>query len=189
MEHIQITDAESALLGLIAEAGPVSGYRLMTLAAERRMLQWASLSPSNVYNSLKKLRGNELVSAVQDIGKRGRGPAGLHYTISETGRTALRHQIESSLVQGREQSASFKLALAFCACIQSQRIAALLAERGTVLHERLRQVKAARAEFDADDNAPLPAALLFDYVAQSLEHEMKMAQRLALAVSKGGGIE
>lgn len=184
MDHSKLSDTELALLGLIAEAGPLSGYRLIALATERGMSHWANLSPSNTYNHLKKLRGNELVLAVQDNAKHGRGPAGLQYTISTKGSKALPAQIECFLVEGREQSAAFKLAVAFSACIPQERLVALLVQREAAIHDRLEQVQSARAVLRAGGNVPLSTVMLFEYVVQGLKHEMQMAKVLALEVSK-----
>lgn len=183
MDNETLSDAEFALLGLVSETGPVSGYALMTLAAERGMSQWASLSASTVYNHLKVLRGTDLMDTVHDTEKRGRGPSGLLYSISEQGRTALRRQVESAIVDAREQSASFKLALAFSGCVPPGRLAALFARREGNLRSRLSAIGAAR-KVQPNATESRSASLLFEYVMQGLDHEAKMALKF-VKLSKG----
>lgn len=181
-----LLDTELAVLGLLDEVGPMSGYRVMTLAAERGMKEWAGLSPSTIYNKLRRLCESGLASSAQDLERSGKkGPAGSLFAASAEGRAALRHQVGELLLKAREQSPSFKLALAFCTCLPAQRIAALLTRREALLLARIAEVEKARHPLQASGAEPRAATLLFDYVLRGLEHEVGQARSLARLVEAG----
>lgn len=182
-----LLDTELAVLGLLDEAGPMSGYRVTTLAAERGMKEWAGLGPSTVYNNLRRLCASGLAVAVQDLERSGKkGPAGCLYSASAEGRAALRHQVGAALLEAKEQSPAFKLALAFCACLSARRIAALLDRREAALLARYAEVEKARHRLQASGAEPRSASLLFEYVLRGLAHEAQLAQGLARMVEAGG---
>ena len=72
MSEETLLDTEFAILGLLDEVGPASGYRVLTLVAERGMNEWAGLSASSVYNNLRKLCRSGLAASVPDLEKNGR---------------------------------------------------------------------------------------------------------------------
>lgn len=186
MEITTLLDTELAVLGLLDENGPMSGYRVMTLAAERGMKEWAGLSPSTVYNKLRRLCSSGLVSSAQDLERSGKkGPVGSLYSASAEGRAALRHQVGEWLLKAGEQSPAFKLALAFSACLPAQHIKTLLIRREALLLARHAEVEKVRGPLQESGKEPRSATLLFDYVLRGLEHEASQARSLARTVGAG----
>ena len=179
MRDEAILDTEFAILGLLDEVGPASGYRVLTLVAERGMNEWAGLSASSVYNNLRKLCRSGLAASVPDLEKNGRGPAGSLYSLSAEGRSVLRRHLGEALVHAKEQSPAFKLALAFSGALSAKRLAALLDQRLAVLRVRCAQVEKVRRPLQDSGKEPRSATLLFEYVLQGLAHELRMAEHLA----------
>ncbi|MYN46039.1 hypothetical protein GTP23_13365 [Pseudoduganella sp. FT93W] len=182
MDQNTLSDAEFALLGLISETGSISGYGLMMLAATRGMSHWANLSASNVYKHLKALRGTDLIDTIHDVEKRGRGPSGLLYSSSAHGHLVLRNLVEQSIVDAREQSTSFKLALAFSGCVPAKRLATLFSSRESKLRSRLADIEAAKMA-QPNTAESRSASLLFEYVMQGVAHEVQMARNFAQLIT------
>lgn len=178
MVQIMVSDAEIAVLGLVAEHEPVSGYRLLVIIAEWGMVEWAGLSSTSVYNCVKKLRRMNYLLATRDTAKRGKGPVGLLLSTTPTGRLALREQVKTSLVLAKEQSAAFKLALAFADFMAPRRTVNLLKKRMALLQTRISRIDSARHAVQPTGQTRHATALLFAYVSASVAHEVVAVQTL-----------
>lgn len=89
-----ITNAEAALLGLLAE-NPKHPYQIEKDVEYRDMRSWTDLSMSSIYKLLKKLEEMELVNSETSLTEDNR--ARKIYSISDEGRDALEIKIRSIL--------------------------------------------------------------------------------------------
>jgi DNA-binding PadR family transcriptional regulator len=171
-----MSDAAFAVLGLLVELGPISGYGLVSVVAERGMVAWAGLSTTSVYNSLRKLRAAKLAEAKKDVKKTGKGPVGVLFSVTALGRTTMRRQVTEALAEAPEHAATFRVALAFSGVLPSSRVADLFRQRAARLEDRIREVEKARQRSAGEE--PIGATRLFEYVLAGLRHERAMASRL-----------
>src|SRR5580692_6276713 len=94
MSSEKLTTPDLVLLSLLAER-PMHGYEANALLEFRRVRDWAGVSRPQVYYSLDKLAGRDLIRAVH--GKDEDDPAGPERHIFETtprGRAALADALE-----------------------------------------------------------------------------------------------
>lgn len=191
-------DSELALAALLGELGPSSGYGITSIVRQRGMQRWAGLSPTSIYQGLRRLEARGLVSSAPDLAKRGRGPVGRLAALTPAGAELVRRELTAALADAPEQSTRYRIALAFVPQVGERIAIAQLAARADALRARARQVRLARAAGDgvagdgavggatdgATDGAAesaaesLGARLVFDYVLAALEHEIAVTERL-----------
>jgi DNA-binding PadR family transcriptional regulator len=180
-----LPDAQFAVLGLVAQEGPISGYGLMAIVKDRGMLQWAGLSQTSVYKSLAILGGMRFLAVKRDDRKKaGKGPSRLSWSATRSGRTALRRQVAHCLRYASEQSASFKLALMSIDTVAEQRIAVLVSQRIGGMRKRLALLANSRQAQSQSRVEPRAATLLFDYAQETLEYEVSFL-RVLLGTLRG----
>lgn len=173
-----MTTSELALLALISELDAPSGYGVVAVARARGMARWAGLSTSSIYKGLHRLVTRGLVSARPSAKKTGKGPPGRVHVITTVGTKTLHHQLVRGLRTAPEQSARFRLSLAFVDAIGANLAVKQLELRARDLTKRTADVERARAR----DAAPLGAALIFEYVLHALEQERVVTSRLVALV-------
>jgi DNA-binding PadR family transcriptional regulator len=81
-----MTDAELAILGLIAET-PRHGYEIEQVLEQRNMRRWADIGFSSIYYLLNKLEAKGWIRS-QPQPAEGKGPARKVYTITTAGQQA-----------------------------------------------------------------------------------------------------
>ncbi|MDA8393528.1 MAG: GyrI-like domain-containing protein [Actinomycetota bacterium] len=140
--EVRLTDAELALVGLLAEQ-PRHGYRLEAVIAERGMREWTSLGFSSIYYVLNKLQARGLVSSERPARTKGRKvysltPAGIAACSAAT-RDALERvdPVRSSVLVGMANSPT--LPPAHVAEALTLRRQTVLARIETIRATRLRQ--------------------------------------------------
>ena len=179
-----MNDSELALLALIAESKASSGYALAAAARARGMERWAGLSTSSVYKGLRRLEVDGLVETGSLTKKRGKGPPGKMHAITAAGTRSLRRAISDGLAGAPEQSARYRLSLAFVEAIGPRRASAQLRRRTGDLEARIEDVARARAR--GDDGGALGRSLIFAYVLHGLEQERAVTARLLRILSARG---
>ena len=78
-----LAGAEFALLQIIEEKQPVSGYEINKLIEDRGYRQWTDIGTTSIYVGLEKLSRKGLTSVYLDTGKKGKGPAPKKYRLTE----------------------------------------------------------------------------------------------------------
>ncbi len=175
----EVNDSSFAVLGLLVELGPVSGYRLITVAGSRGMADWAGLSSTSVYKALRMLGVKRLATSKRNRKKFGKGPDGMLFAASTTGRTALRRHISEALLTAPEHSTQLRVGLACIGLISLDTAARNLAKRVDSVRHRIAAIEGVRT---AQSNLPLGAAAIFEYVLGGLQSEAKIISRLAKLV-------
>ena len=90
-----MTNSELILLSLIAEK-PRHGYEIETVIEERGMRNWTEIAFSSIYFLLNKLVKQGLASSATAPAA-GRGPARKVFSITPTGKAALREGVLESV--------------------------------------------------------------------------------------------
>jgi len=93
----ELTNAEAALLGLLAE-GPRHPYQIEKDVQYRDMRSWTDLSISSIYKLLRQLEVESLVDLSRDMTDNNRMRK--VYSITDLGRKALEKKIASLLTEG-----------------------------------------------------------------------------------------
>lgn len=164
-----LTDAEFALLLLMAEQPGITGYGITRLVAERGLGAWAGLAPSSVYTGLKRVEDRALACSVPDESKSGRGPRGRCYRVTTAGRRAVRQAVQHALSTAREYDPRVNLALSGLDLLDPESRRACLEERATYLAAEHARVSAIR---DGQGHPPAsPAGLLFDRILHAIDAE------------------
>ena len=175
-----MTTPELALLALVSELKTPSGYGVVAVARARGMARWAGLSTSSIYKGLHRLVSRGLVSARPSAKTTGKGPPGRVHAITAAGARTLRRWLAKWLRTAPEQSAQYRLSLAFVDTIGVNVAIEQLGRRTRDLEKRTADVERARAR-DRDATS-LGAALIFEYALHALEQERVVTAKLVALV-------
>ncbi len=94
MNEYQITNAEAALMGLLAEK-PKHPYQIEKDVEYREMRTWTDLSMSSIYKLLRKLEEAEMVKSEVTLAESNR--ARKTYQLTDSGRDALETKLREVL--------------------------------------------------------------------------------------------
>ncbi|MDD5556120.1 MAG: PadR family transcriptional regulator [bacterium] len=136
-----ITNAEAALLGLLAE-GPRHPYQIEKDVAEREMRFWTELSMSSIYKLLRKCERSGLVKRTNTISPENRLRA--LYAISPKGRRALEEKVEALISEPGHVRWPFDIGIYNCGLLPRRRARAALERCRAGLEERVRCYEALR---------------------------------------------
>lgn len=184
-----LINTEFALLGLILERQPVSGYRLNRLIGERGFDQWAGLGSTSVYTGLKKLKNKGLIRLVTDESKQGKGPPPKKATLTRSGGQVLVREALAALALPRPSAGRFELALAVLDALDPAAAARALDERLAGLEtDRERQAAMSRT----GGGPGLAPGVLFEHSLSQIDGAHAFTRRLKarlkrLATSTQGG--
>ena len=104
-----MTDAEMALLGLIAEQ-PRHGYEIEQLLEQRGMRQWTEIGFSSIYYLLRKLQDKGLIEDHMQA-QPGHGPNRKVVQLTTKGREALRVAVLDALSEPQPRSSTILVGL------------------------------------------------------------------------------
>jgi len=171
-----MTDAELAVLSIIAE-GPIYGYDVQTVIAQRGLRAWTNIGVSSLYYVLEKLERQGLIesqgaSEVKDATRR-------QYRITPAGFGVLQTAVADLLSTPRETASGFELGLANLYVLRPSQIRTTLVtyeqelvSRLAQTRERWQQLNVAQAPFNVDAMFGHHVALLkaeLEWVRQFIE--------------------
>ncbi len=146
-----MTDAELAILSIIAE-GPIHGYDVQTVIAERGIRAWAQIGVSSIYYVLEKLERQGLVESTVTQG--ADDTARRQYRITTAGIGVLQTAIADLIGTPREHADEFELGLANLPTLRPDQVRTALtayrqelASRLAHARERSAALQAAQAPF------------------------------------------
>lgn len=169
MSGAVVTNADLAILLLIAEQPGVNGYSLRRLVEERGYVHWAGVSATSIYNRLKRLEERDLIAGAPDVDKVDRGPQGRIYTVTAAGSAVLAAEVKEGLSTTREHDPRFNLALCGLELLPPQTAAGCLSDRVRFLDDEAARLAAMLAE--SRDGMPLSAVLLFERIVHAITAE------------------
>jgi DNA-binding PadR family transcriptional regulator len=138
-----MTDAELAILSIVAE-GPIYGYDVQTVIAERDLRAWTNISNSSMYYVLEKLERQGLIASTGTADDAARR----QYRITTAGYGVLQTSVADLISTPREYGSGFELGLANLHVLRVEQIRTafitykqdLLSRRGQAC-ERLAKLK------------------------------------------------
>ncbi|GAB4417797.1 MAG: hypothetical protein Kow00106_13720 [Anaerolineae bacterium] len=146
-----MTDAELAILSIIAE-GPIHGYDLQTVIAERGLRAWTQIGVSSIYYVLEKLERQGLVEST--VTQSADDTARRQYRITTAGIGVLQTAIADLIGTPREHADEFELGLAHLPALRPGQVRTALtayrqelASRLALARERSAALKSAQAPF------------------------------------------
>lgn len=146
-----MTDAELAILSIVAE-GPIHGYDLQTVIAERGLRAWTQIGVSSIYYVLEKLERQGLVQST--ITQGADDTARRQYHITTAGIGVLQTAIADLIGTPREHADEFELGLAHLPALHPGQVRTALtayrqelASRLALARERSVALKSAQAPF------------------------------------------
>ncbi len=172
-----MTDAELAILSIIAE-GPIHGYDVQTVIAERGIRAWAQIGVSSIYYVLEKLERQGLVeSAVtQDADDTARR----QYRITAAGIGVLQTAVADLIGTPREHADEFELGLANLPTLRPDQVRTALTAYRQELASRLAQARERSAALQAAQ-APLHIEAMLSHRIALLEAELAWIESFVAA--------
>ena len=168
-----MTDAELAILSIVAE-GPIHGYDIQSVIAQRGLRAWTNIGVSSMYYVLEKLEHQGLIEGVSppladDAARR-------QYRITSAGFGVLQTAVADLLSTPREATDGFELGLANLHVLRASQIRTAfvayrqeLVSRVTQARESWQNLKNSRVPFNVD--------AMFSHHVALLEAELEWVKR------------
>ncbi|MBX3003558.1 MAG: PadR family transcriptional regulator [Anaerolineales bacterium] len=167
-----MTDAELAILGLIAET-PRHGYEIEQVLEQRNMRRWADIGFSSIYYLLNKLEAKGWIRS-QPQPAEGKGPARKVYTITTAGQQAWYQATLAALSGPGQANTRFLTGLAGLPGVRPQDAVAVLRQYRRHVLERIHEVEQA---WQGAENLPAFLQGMFEYSANVLQTELDWLDR------------
>jgi DNA-binding PadR family transcriptional regulator len=161
-----MTDAELAILSIVAE-GPIYGYDIQTIIAQRGLRAWTNIGVSSMYYVLEKLERQGLIESQETT----EGPARRQYRISPAGFGVLQTAVADLLSTPREYANGFELGLANLHVLRPSQIRTAFIAYRQELVTRLTQARERWHKFK-DHNAPFNVDAMLGHHIAMLESEL-----------------
>ena len=176
-----ISDIEAVILGLLCER-PQYGYDLDRTIEERGMRIWTQICFSSIYYVLKRLeRSGFIISSLEMVeGK----PSRKNYSITESGRAAMKEKIMNVLSSCPKLVSPFDLGLANINLISQEEAIECLRKHMDSLNERARFLERSIAE-SMGKSDPYRITLLFELPLVHLEAERDCIERFMVRMERG----
>jgi DNA-binding PadR family transcriptional regulator len=133
---------ETALLGLLSEKARY-GYELDKIIDERLMREWTDIAFSSIYAVLKGLETKGLVASVAEIAD---NRVRRHYSITRTGRKALREAVRKTLSEPAKASDALMAGVANMSLLPEDEVKSALRARIAALEAQKKMVAKAAAQ-------------------------------------------
>lgn len=167
-----MTNAELAILGLIAEA-PRHGYEIEQVLEQRNMRRWADIGFSSIYYLLSKLEKKGWIRSEMQPAA-GKGPARRVYRILPAGQDAWYQATLAALSGPGQANTAFLVGLAGLPGIRPQDAVAALRQYRRHVLERIQEVEQA---WQGAENLPAFLQGMFEYSANTLQTELDWLDR------------
>jgi DNA-binding PadR family transcriptional regulator len=137
-----MTHVDVMVLGLLADE-PLYGYQLLERYRARAMEYWAPSGRASVYQALRRLEREGLVSGRSQQGRVG--PDRRVYRLARSGRDRLREALLERFGPGGPHPADRALPFGFAHLLSAEEIRSGVAARESALRVRMEEVRAERA--------------------------------------------
>ena len=180
---MEVSNAELILLEIIYEKGPISGYSIGKLVAERGYREWADIGSTSIYRGLSNLESGGMLVSENDNSKNGKGPMPRIFKISRAGLEMLAGSVASALAESGESDKRFDIGVAGMAAVGFSPASTLLKRRVRLLSGRKEYVSARYRE-ETKNKVPFFVKALFEHPLAAIESEIEFTQRLIAVVSE-----
>jgi len=164
-----MTDAELAILSIVAEEGPIAGYAIQTVVERRGLRAWTHIGISSMYYVLEKLERQELIASRES--DRTEGPSRRHYQITPAGIGVLQTAVADLLSTPHESVNGFELGLANLNVLRASQVRSALLNYRLALTSRINQARSREQEV-RDSHAPFHVGAIFSHQIALLEAEL-----------------
>jgi DNA-binding PadR family transcriptional regulator len=168
-ENKTITDAELALLSLLAEQ-PMHGYQIEQTIEARGMREWTQIGFSSIYYILEKMKKKAWLKSELSQGS-GKGPARQVFFLTENGRKVWKEAVLNALGSPHRAFSNFSLGLSNLGSVDKIEALEALEKYKHQLQERRENVDQKVKSYQG--NLPWEIAQLFDYSLASIDSELK----------------
>ncbi|HEX3052013.1 MAG TPA: PadR family transcriptional regulator [Aggregatilineaceae bacterium] len=163
-----MTDAELAILSIVAE-GPINGYDIQTIIAQRGLRAWTNIGVSSLYYVMEKLERQGLIEGQAAANETG--PARRQYHITPAGFGVLQTAVADLCSTAREYANGFELGLANLYVLKPSQIRTAFIAYRQELTSRLVQARE-RWRLLKDSNAPFNVDAMLDHHVTMIEAEL-----------------
>jgi DNA-binding PadR family transcriptional regulator len=172
-----LTDAELALMGLLAEQ-PSHGYDLERVIQERGVRNWTAIGHSSIYYLLRKLAARGLLEVV---GAKPAPRTRATYRLSEHGARTMRQAALEAIAMPTPRHDRVLPGIAVTPMLDPDVVVRSLSVRRRALEADLAGIEAAQS---ALGEVPTPAERLFDYGETMIRAELGWIERTVAAVRR-----
>ncbi|MDP9342263.1 MAG: PadR family transcriptional regulator [Actinomycetota bacterium] len=141
-----VSHVDVLVLGLLAEE-PLYGYQLLERYRARAMEFWAPAGRASVYQSLRRLEREGMVSGKSQEGREG--PDRRVYRVSRPGRDRLRQALLEWFGPGGAHPADRALPFGFAHLLPAEEVRRGIAARDASLRQRVQDIGAERSRLQA----------------------------------------
>jgi len=125
-----MTKNELVVLGLLNQE-PMHGYQLYHEIEKRYMETWAQVNLASIYNTLDRLKRDQMVEAKKE--KPGRMPEREVFHITPKGKKRLSHLVEEALTDHHMPPDNFAVGVAFLFGLSKKKALECLEKKGNCL--------------------------------------------------------
>jgi len=165
-----MTDAEMALLGLIAEQ-PRHGYEIEQLLEQRGMRQWTEIGFSSIYYLLRKLQDKGLIEEHVEA-HAGQGPNRKVMQLTTKGCESLRIAVLDALSEPQPRSSTILVGLSNLSLLTDSEAKKALRH---YQHQLLDRIGALQAQRGRQRPLPFSAEAIFEHSLALLRAEIRWA--------------
>lgn len=178
--NISVTDAELALLSLLAEE-PMHGYQIEQTIEARGMREWTQIGFSSIYYVLEKMKKKAWVTSELSQGS-GKGPARQVFQLTADGKNVWKTSVLAALSNPRRAYSNFYIGLANLLFVNHKEVLAAV----KAYHQQLLDHKDSltRKVASYDPTLPWEVDVLFDYGLAQIECELRWVEKFMEELSK-----
>jgi DNA-binding PadR family transcriptional regulator len=179
MKAIKITEAEMAILSLVAEK-PVYGYEIDQIIQQRGMREWTAIGFSSIYYLLKKIKDKGWITGRTSESTR-QGIQRTIYTVTEAGLQVCRQATLQTISIPHSMPNSFLTALSNLPILSRQQIQEALSNHKQALLKKRDELELKRE--NQSPNLPMHVNLIFDYSIHAIQSEMDWVENVIIQLS------
>ena len=179
-QEINVTDAELALLSLLAEQ-PMHGYQIEQTIEGRGMREWTQIGFSSIYYVLEKMKKKGWLSSSLQKGA-GPGPARQVFQLTDAGRKIWKSAVMDALSNPHRAFSNFSLGLANLMFLEKNEILAAVTAYQQQLQERRENVSQKLQSYGV--SLPWEVVKLFDYSLAQIDCEIQWIEGFITALQK-----
>ena len=179
-QGINVTDAELALLSLLAEQ-PMHGYQIEQTIEGRGMREWTQIGFSSIYYVLEKMKKKGWLSSSLQKGA-GPGPARQVFQLTDAGKKIWKTAVMNALSNPHRAFSNFSLGLANLLFLEKDEILTAVTAYQQQLQERRDNVSQKLQGYGV--SLPWEVAQLFNYSLAQIDCEIQWVKGFITTLRK-----
>jgi DNA-binding PadR family transcriptional regulator len=178
-----MTKVDLMVLGLLSEK-PMHGYQLKRVLEKNHADLWSEISTGHLYYTLKKLKKSKYV--VEKTTQTGNRPPRHVYSLTETGKKALKTGLDELEVYTQRLFFSLDIVIAFAQALSlpAGKLENLIGKRRKAVEDEITEIRLAWRDKVVEGGMNLSEYLIYEHRLSLLTAELRWA-KWALKVTKG----